>query len=623
MRLDLTALAAFLIATAPVQGEDPHSYAQPERVRSTHLELDLTLDFEGRRVVGSVTHHLERVAFDIAEVVLDTRGLVVERAEARVAGAWQPVATAIGDEDALLGQQLWVELPAGADRLRIHYASSPGASGLQWLTARQTAGRRMPYMFSQGQAIHTRSWIPLQDSPAVRVTYDATIRVPEGMVAVMAAEMLSDPSSDEARRGVYRFHMPQPIPSYLIAIAAGDLVFRAMGQRTGVWTERELLEDSVWEFGDTEAMLEMVEGMYGDYDWGRYDLLVLPPSFPYGGMENPRLSFITPTVLAGDRSLVSLIAHELAHSWSGNLVTNASWRDLWLNEGFTSYLDNRIMEALYGVERAEMEYLLSVESLRDELPTLSEGEQQLRIDIPGSYDPDEVFSGVPYNKGMMMLAWLEREVGRERFDDFLRGYFAQFRFQSLDTATFLEYLQRELLDDSSVSLEQVLAWIEQPGLPEDHWSPTSDAFAEVDRLREEWLSGMLAPRDMPVTHWTVHHWLYFLETLPADVGAPRLAELDQAFEFTVTRNNEILAAWMELAVRQGYAAVDQRLERFLIEVGRNKFLVPLYGALASTPEGLARARRIFEQAAPGYHPLSVSAVARTLDAAEAASGDQD
>jgi len=600
------------VTAACASGADVHSYSEPAAVRSTHLELDLSVDFEARRISGTVVHHLERTDPDARHFVVDTNGLHILATEAWVGDAWVPVVADSSAADALLGSALRIDLPAGSDRVRIRYETQPDAAGLQWLNPRQTAGGREPFMFSMGEPIFTRTWIPLQDSPGVRVTYDATIHVPAQLVAVMAAEA----TGSDAAQGVYRFHMPQPIPSYLIAMAVGDLRFRAMSERTGIWTEPSLLDASAWEFADTEAMIRTVERMWGPYDWGRYDLLVLPPSFPIGGMENPRLSFITPTVLAGDRSLVSLIAHELAHSWSGNLITNASWRDLWLNEGFTSYLEVRIMEELYGEARGSQEFLLSVQSLEQELPELEPELQWLSPEVAADFDPDDLFSGIPYTKGMMFLAWLEHRVGRAQFDAFLSSYFATFRFQSMDTPTFLDFLDRELLAHSRVPRAEVEAWIHGPGIPAGAFRPESDAFVHVAALQREFLDGVISPRDMPVRDWSVHQWLYFIETMPADLGADRMAELDEAFEFTTQGNNEIVAAWLELAVSHGYHAADARVDRFLTSVGRNKYLQPIYRALVATPEGLARARRLFAQAHDFYHPQTVSMVERVL--AEAA-----
>src|SRR5687767_2197842 len=351
---------------APIPA-DSSSNANVKAFVTKHLVLDLTANFERRTLAGTVELQLQRLDPAATELVLDTRDLMIQNAEAAVGnGAWVATAFKLDAPTPAFGSALRITMPPGADRARITYASTPDARGLQWLTAAQTAGRKHPFLFSQAQAIQARSFIPLQDLPGVRTTYDATLHVPKELVAVMAAEM----TPGTAGSGVFTFKMPQPIPSYLIALAVGDLTFKSMSSRTGIWAEPVTVEAAAREFADTEKMIVATEALYGPYRWGRYDLLVLPPSFPFGGMENPRLTFATPTIIAGDRSLVSLVAHELAHSWSGNLVTNATWSDFWLNEGITTYLEARIMEAVYGKERADMLRVLGRRDLDAEIARL-------------------------------------------------------------------------------------------------------------------------------------------------------------------------------------------------------------------------------------------------------------
>lgn len=590
----------------PLTDRDLHSFANVDEVRVRHVDLDLTVSFDQKTLSGSATLDFERVAADAQRLVLDSNGLIIEAAEA---GSSDPLAATefrLGDEKPFLGAPLEVDLPEDAGRVRIRYRTKPEAGGLQWLEPAQTAGKQKPFLFSQSQAIFARSWIPLQDSPGVRVTYSATIRTPEDLVAVMSAEMERPP----AKTGEYRFKMEQAIPAYLIAIAVGDLAFQEVGPRTGVWAEPSVVGRAAAEFEDMESMMDAVEGLYGPYRWELFDVLVLPPSFPFGGMENPRLTFATPTLLAGDKSLVSVIAHELAHSWSGNLVTNATWRDFWLNEGFTVYLESRIQEVVYSPERAAMEGALEVEGLREELAAFDDRDQILHVDLAGR-DPDEGFSSVPYIKGMLLLKTIEREVGRERFDEFLKGYFDQFAFQSITTGQFVAYLNQQLPEVAGkVDLER---WITQPGLPEDASLPESDALAKVDSVRERWVAGEVETSEMPTAAWTVQEWLHFLSTMPDPVGRERMSRLDEAFGLTQSGNAEIVHRWLLESVKRSYAPADERLESFLIEVGRRKFLKPLYEALAATPEGKERARAIYAKARPGYHPISQTTVDTILD----------
>lgn len=579
---------------------DYHSFAKPHEVVVEHLALDLNADFERKVLEGEVEITFKRMAEQAQILVLDTRELTIESVNA----GDETLAFELDEADPNLGAALKIALPELGNKLTVRYQTSPGASGVQWLTPAQTAGKEHPFLFTQAQAVHARSFIPLQDSPKVRVTYDAVIRTPQPLLAVMSAANTPDTERD----GVYEFSMPQPIPSYLIALAIGDLQFKAMGERTGVYAEPALLESAAAEFEDTESMLIATEERYGPYSWDRYDLLILPPSFPFGGMENPRLSFITPTVIAGDKSLVSLIAHELAHSWSGNTVTNATWRDLWLNEGFTTYLTYRIMEMIYGTDRFNMEAVLGYQDLQADIASLPDNDEILAIDLRGR-DPDAVFSNIPYEKGALFLREIEHRIGRDAFDAFLLSYFEHFAFKSITTDEFIAYVQGTLLKTHGDKLDaaRIHQWIFEPGIPAGAPVPESDAFTKVDSARSDWLAGELPAQNIEVKDWTVHQWLYFLNNLPRALSESQLADLDGAFALTQSRNNEIAHSWLMLVVANWYEPALPRLHDYLVSIGRNKLVRPLYRELSKTEQGKALAKKAFALAKPGYHPLTVKA----------------
>ncbi|HKE43745.1 MAG TPA: M1 family metallopeptidase [Steroidobacteraceae bacterium] len=614
---------AFLLAALPLSNamaqtttapydttRDYHSYSNPRAMRVEHVDLDLDVDFKTKTLGGTVdlvVHRLDEAARDLA---LDTRDLTIQKISLLgEGGKLTPLTFRLDARDPVLGSALHVAIPADVAAptftVRIAYRSQPSASGLQWLTPAQTAGKKYPFLFSQSEAIHARSWIPLQDSPQVRVTYRAHIRTPRELRAVMSAG--NQPES--ALNGDYRFEMPQAIPSYLIALAVGDLQFRSIGARTGVFAEPLTLAAAANEFAETESMLETCEKLFGPYRWTRYDLLILPPSFPYGGMENPRLSFITPTVIAGDRSLVSLITHEMAHSWSGNLVTNATWRDFWLNEGFTVFLERRILDSLYGQARHDMEAVHGLQDLNQDLSTLEPRDQVLAIDLRGR-DPDDAFSNIPYEKGYLFLKLLESKVGTERFDAFLRGYFDHFAFQSITTEQFVEYLKANLLDSApqAVNEADLTAWLHQPGLPENAVLPHSDAFLKVDEERRAWLEGRKAARDLPGATWSTYEWLHFLDNMPASVTQAQLAELDRAFKLTQAGNAEIAHSWFMLVIRNHYQPALARLDQYLLTIGRLKLIKPLYKELMKSNWGAAEARRVYADARAGYHPITTKSL---------------
>ncbi len=579
-------------------GYDEHSFANPDQVKVTHVSLQLTANFKKSELEGTATLTFDRVQPNADTLILDTRDLTIEG----VNSGGQLISYTLGKTDKNLGTPLYIKLPKASNSVTVHYKTSPKASGLQWLTPAQTAGKQQPFLFSQAQATHARSFIPLQDTPQVRVTYDATINTPKALRAVMSAA--NDPNAE--LDGRFEFNMPQAVPSYLIALAIGDLAFQPMGKRTGVYAEPSWLAKAAAEFADTEAMLETTEKLYGHYDWDRYDLLILPPSFPFGGMENPRLSFITPTVIAGDKSLVSLIAHELAHSWSGNAVSNASWRDLWLNEGFTTYLTYRIMEAIYGKERFDQEAVLGYQSLQHTLASKTPNDQILAIDLAGR-DPDAVFSNIPYEKGALFLRELEHKVGRENFDNFLMQYFKDFHFQSITTDNFMAYLDKTLLADYPDKLDRtrIEQWVFAPGLPEGVAVPQSDAFSIVDTARSNWLAKGDAKTTVNPEGWTVHQWLYFLNNMPKQLTPGQMTDLDAAFNLTDSANNEIAHSWYMLAVANGYEPAYDAIYSYLVRIGRNKLVAPLYAELVKTTKGKAMAQKAFKEAKPGYHPLTI------------------
>jgi leukotriene-A4 hydrolase len=573
---------------------DIHSFARPHEVRVTDVDLQLALDFERKEARGEVRLALQRNDPE-APLVLDTNELTIDDVVGLDGSRrdWT-----LGATDAVLGTPLTIRLRPGDAAVRVRYRTTPQSEAMQWLAPAQTAGGKHPFLFTQGQSILTRSWIPLQDSPGVRVTYRAAVRCPEPLTVVMSARQLGKDS-----HGAWRFALDHAIPPYLIALGCGDLAFREISKRCGVWAEPAVVERARAEFEDTESMIQTAEMLFGPYRWERYDILVLPPSFPFGGMENPTLTFATPTVLAGDKSLVALIAHELAHSWSGNLVTNATWSDFWLNEGFTTYCENRIMEAVYGRERAATERVLEIGELEEEMKGLEDWQEILRTPLEGHH-PDDGFSGIPYTKGALLLTRLEELAGREAWDAFLRGYFDRHAFQSITTDVFLDDL-REHLPRAAKAVDLV-RWTEQPGLPEDAPRPTTASLAAVDAQVASWTEGRAAG-ELETSGWTTQQWLRFLRALPETLTAEQMAALDATFHFTASGNSEIVCQWLLLAIPHHYAAADERLEAFLRDVGRRKFLKPLYTALmAADPE---RARRVYAANRSRYHSVSTG----TLD----------
>ncbi|MCW4461159.1 M1 family metallopeptidase [Sphingomonas sp. BT-65] len=619
----ILALAALLLASAapasalaqkvaPIlttpEAKDAWTRARPAEARVTHVDLDLDVDFASKTIAGTATLDV-LAAKGAREIVLDTLDLAISSITDEKG---RRLVYRLGEKDEQLGSALTIQL-AGATKIRIAYASKPGARALQWLTPAQTLGKAKPFLFSQGQAINNRSWIPTQDSPGIRQTWHATIRVPDGIVAVMSARA-DTPEGVAAAGGkrAFRFTMENPVPPYLIALAAGDLAFKAIGPRSGVWSEPGMLDAAVAEFGDVEKMIDAAQALYGPYRWGRYDMLVLPPSFPFGGMENPNLTFLTPTILTGDRSNTDVVAHELAHSWSGNLVTNATWADGWLNEGFTTYFENRIMESLYGKERAaiyaDLDYAGMVRDVKN-----AGGDAAPSTRLHG--EPGDSAGQLDYLKGSTFLRTIEQAVGRDRWDPYLRGYFDRHAFQPQTSAGFLADLRQHLIkgDKALEAKLQLDRWVYQPGIPSNAVHVTSATLAQVDAMLAAFNAGGPASA-IKTEGWQTQQWKRLLDNLPRQQSAARLKELDDALGLTKSTNAYVQSAWFDLAIANRYEPVVPALEEYLTRVGRNLLVTPLYRGLKARGEwGEPIARRIFARAKPGYHPVTVGAVTRILD----------
>ena len=595
---------------------DPHSYAQPLLAKVTHLDLDLLVDFDSEKLTGTAVLKIER-AKDAPRLHLDTKQLTIESVLISTDGNDEKVARyRTGKSDPILGNELIIELEPQTQYVHITYETNPGAEALQFLPASLTKDKTAPFLLTQSQAINARTWVPIQDSPGIRFTYNATVKVPDGLMAVMSAEnptLVSD-------NGVYTFEMPQPIPAYLLALAVGNIEFQSLGENIGVYAEPSLLEKSAYEFADLDKMMEIAEELYGEYQWGRYDIIVLPPSFPFGGMENPRLTFATPTILAGDRSLVSLVAHELAHSWSGNLVTNATWNDFWLNEGFTVYFENRIMEELEGREYSEMLAQISYEDLEDEISEMGFDSKDTRLALElENRNPDDGMNSIAYDKGFYFLRLIEETVGRANFDAFLNKYFKEHAFQTTTTDDFVAYLRENLLENHEDSDEmiQVDAWVYGTGIPDNIPFNPSARFQKVEDKVHAWIAGKkpaAIKANIDTTgEWSSHEWLHFIRTLPDSVSPAQMDSLDAAFQFTASQNSEVQCVWYQRAIKSGYESAYDEMKSFLTTVGRRKFLMPLYKEMIKTEAGKEMAKDIYREARNNYHPIAVLSLDELLN----------
>ncbi|WP_425223965.1 leukotriene A4 hydrolase C-terminal domain-containing protein [Psychroserpens sp.] len=587
----------------PKYVEETHSYAQPNIAVIKHLELNLDVDFETETIEGIANYEIS--AENASEIVLDSKYLDI----VKVTSDGVDTEFELGPFDQQLGQALRIKISEATKHITIHYKTTAQTEALQWLDPQQTADKTHPFLFTQGQAILTRTWIPIQDSPQIRITYNATVKVPSNLLAVMSAENPKNKSAD----GSYYFKMKQPISPYLIALAVGNLEYQAVSERTGVYAEKSMIEKAHAEFNDMEKMVIAAENLYGTYDWEQFDVIVLPPSFPFGGMENPRLTFATPTVIAGDKSLTSLIAHELAHSWSGNLVTNATWNDFWLNEGFTVYFETRIMEALYGKDRANMIALIGRQDLEDEIEGFK-GEPEmtkLKLDLTNK-NPDDGMNSIAYDKGYLFLRTLEEAVGRDKFDSFLKTYFKTNAFSTITTEGFIDYLNVHLLEPNAVEFN-VDAWVYQPGIPKNQAIIVSDRFKNVENTLQDFISKKFV-EVAKTKDWTTQEWVHFIRNFPDSITIADLKRFDVAFDFTNATNSHIAMVWYEQAINHDYheGNVDQNIEDFLIRVGRRWYVSTLFKAYKRNGK-VDEALAIYEKSRDNYHSVTVNTIDALLD----------
>lgn len=583
-----------------------HSYSNFDSITIKHIHLDLSVDFNKKRLVG-------KAVLDIINpstchyLILDTRHLDIQKVKLNDSAetAWS-----MTEDQNHFGQALVIELSKNTQSVAVYYKTQPDAEALMWLEPEQTFGKQHPFMFTQSQAILARTWMPCMDVPSMKMTYSADIRCDKKYLALMSAEN----TFEKNNKGVYHFEMPQPVPSYLFALSVGNIEFRSLGNNCGVFAEPEMIEKSAYEFQDLSKMIQSAEELYGPYAWGRYDILVLPPSFPFGGMENPRLTFATPTIIAGDKSLVALVAHELAHSWSGNLVTNSTWNDFWLNEGFTVYFEERIMEKIYGKDYSDMLAKLSLEELKltlDDFMRTAPGDTKLKLNL-NNRNPDDGVSDIAYVKGCMFLRFLEMQVGRKAWDNFLNQYFNHFKWKSVTTETFLSYLDENLLSKYKNLNLNINEWVYEIGLPKNCPNIESKYLIQVEKSATL-LNTQKNPKTIDTSGYTTHHWLHLFRNLNHDSIKNIMTELDTLYQLSNSQNAEIQCDWYRLCIKNEYKDAYPQIENYLIQVGRRKFLKPLYEALSETPDGLIFAKKVFEKAKAGYHSVSRNTIQSILD----------
>ncbi|OWZ04591.1 Metalloprotease [Phytophthora megakarya] len=599
---------------------DPATCAELSEFLTHHVDLELEVNMTKKRMASVATLAVKRLSETATTLRLDVFHLSIHS-----------VCVALPEEDTIaaqwsvkpftsFGEMLEVEVPdelanANAFELTIRYETDPESPGVCWLEKEQTAGKKLPFVYTQGQEVLNRSFFPCQDSPSVRVTYTASVIVPKELVCVMSAKLcgVEDYVPDEEKeinptRKKFTFEMKQSIPVYLVAMAVGDLVEAEVGPRSSIWTEPCMIEAATKEFdGVLEEYLAIGERLFGDYLWERYDMLVMPPSFPYGGMENPRLTFVSPCTIAGDKSLVSIVAHELSHSWFGNLVTNATWSDFFLNEGFTMYAERRITEVSHGRPLRCLDAKLGEALLREEISSLGEQSPltRLRVPLDQGIDPGDCYNQCAYEKGYAFVCYLQSLVGSdEAFDDFLKRYCAEYRFQSIPAETMIGFFLKnfpELADSSGTDLKGDISfntWLNEPGYPRftPDLSDAQELMQNCESLAFHWRSSSI-PVQTSVLYlseeakrWEVQPVLYFLDCCLETTfsSADVVIALGDTISLWDSHNSEILFRWVLVLVKNSVIGKLSVVRRFLEMQGKQKFQLPVYRLLTSSSDDEVR-----------------------------------
>ncbi|KAL6763643.1 peptidase family M1-domain-containing protein [Haematococcus lacustris] len=633
---------------------DPTSFANHQQIRVSHADLQLDVNFERKELEGymELTAVVEGKA-GAEELVLDTSsGLAIHRVELLQPGTAPPAPPSPlshhwGEPHKALGRPLHIPLPSPQPLgsrvcLGVRFTTPPGSSALQWLEPSQTAGGQHPYLFSQCQAIHARALVPCQDSPGAKMTYTAKVRVPAELTALMSA--VPDSEQDAAAGGsldklpevqppyptkVFHFTQKVPIPPYLLALVVGELASRELGPRSRVWSEPSQVEAGAYEFADTASFLEAGEALAGPYVWGRYDLLLMPPSFPYGGMENPQLTFVTPTLLAGDQSLTNVIAHEIAHSWSGNLVTNATWQDFWLNEGWTVFIERKILGRLHGEATRQFHASRGALDLAEDVARFGVDHPYTRLvpDMTGGIDPDDVFSKIPYEKGFYLLYYLEGLVGGPAvFEPFMRAYLAAHAFKTVTSQGFKDFVLNYFKDNEAIGQIDWDAWYHAPGLPPVTNTYDSSLAQAAYSLAKRWhtadvmgigSSGPEGAGPDDIESWSSEQTVAFLDKLTEframqPMHASMTQKMAAFYRLYATNNAEIRASFFRLALEAEDPEVLPHVTAMLGSQGRMKYLRPLYRAMFKSKMGKQLAVDTFLKHKPGYHPIAQKMVAADL-----------
>ena len=618
--------------------EDISSYSNFDEIIQKEVFIDVSLDFDKKQMLGTMEVKYEILSSEIPNVILDLKGPEIVSVEYVIKNEKNeektmiPLTYEIYSENVYkdsLGTPLKISLdnvkkniPDEYNKLSksktlmlcIKFITTENCTGIQFLTKEQTYTKKYPFMFTQCEAIQCRSLFPVQDSPSVKSIYKVKTSIPSPLTFLFGGIKKESYLDNKSNQNVTIFEQKIPIPSYLVAFVAGELEYGKISERCGVWTEVGLCKIACNEFKDAEKYVQIAEEYFNHpYEWEIYNLLVLPFSFPYGGMENPNLTFVTPALLAGDCSMSNVIGHEISHSWTGNLVTNKNWKNFWVNEGFTIFMERKLDSALLGEEMENLEAIVGNNELIADIKLLGLDSEYTKLSPDfGGNDPDDGFSTVPYEKGYQFLIFIEKLIGKDNFREVMQKYIKKYRYKSVDHTAFKEVLEgliNEKLKDPKKIIDEINwdKWLYEKGIPSYKNDFSSKLLKEAEKLAEDFLQEKEDKSSVlkVFKEWHTNVKLAFLNYLLDNknkIDEKIMKNLKNELNLAEEYNSEIKYMWYLLALDKKVEEEIPNIKKFLETHGRLKYVRPVY--FAWIEKDYNQAKEFFDKTKYLYHAFA-------------------
>ena len=589
-----------IIFISKTNQKELNTFSNYDIISQTNINVHFIVDFDNKKVDGEVTISFKALE-DGEVIILDTKSLIIKTIKDNTGNELDfKLDNYYRLESHGVPLKIYKEYSKDDTfDITIEYSTTKDCMAIDWLEPEQTSGGKYPFMYSQCQSILCREMLPIQDTPAVKMPVQISITVPEELIGLAAGLFVEEINNGNNKTFIYALDIP--IPSYLIAIAAGDIGSQNVSERCTIYAEKTVVEKAAWEFSDTEKFLKIAENYIGEYVWEQYNILVLPPSFPFGGMENPTLTFLTPSLIAGDKSLVSVVAHEISHSWTGNLVTNENWPDFWLNEGFTMFIERKILSSHKDKDMAKLDAMVGLSNLKADIIAFGESKSfsSLEPNLLGR-NPDDAFNKVPYEKGFNLLYYLENKVNSDEiFQKFMRSYIDKFKkgvVKYMDFRTFFETFIKNNVKDWEKILNDIDwdTWVFAPGFPPVENDFSNKYADEVDQAVKDFYENKLSD-DFVKTFkdWFTllkQNFLNKIKESDIELSETQLEYLNEKLELIQGKYNvEVSCSYYLTVLYHGTLSTkfEESLVDFLGKHGRINYIRPLFSALARRNKELA------------------------------------